>query len=113
MHNREKVLAAPQKEAQQMIRENILESWKVACWSIGVVYDNQTESEKMSSETTQNNGVGFSGPDARNFTFWAKLIRESGPDVVFSNSVRANLSQKICKYSRQILEHLRDLQEKE
>ena len=41
-----------------------------------VLHDRQTESEKDSRQTTQNNGVGFSGLDAEFFSSLAERVKK-------------------------------------
>lgn len=43
-----------------------------------VLFNNQTESEKCSDATEQDNGIGFSGADARSGTLTAKSYIKNG-----------------------------------
>lgn|SRR5574343_502854 len=106
MFSKQQILDSNKKQAMEMIRKNISESWKVAAWAVVVVYNNQTATEQMSKETIHHNGVGFSGPDARTMTYWANIIRTKGNEAVYSPAVRQMLTNRVSKYTKQILKHI-------
>lgn len=106
MFSKQQILDANKVAALDMIRQNIAESWQVAAWAIVVIYNNQTATEQLSRETIHHNGVGFSGPDARTMSHWAKIIRSEGNQAIYSNAVRQMLTNRVSKYARQILQHI-------
>lgn len=106
MFSKQQILDASKVAALDMIRQNIAESWQVAAWAIVVVYNNQTTTEQLSRETIHHNGVGFSGPDARTMSYWAKIIKNEGNQAVYSPAVRQMLTNRVSKYSKQILQHI-------
>jgi hypothetical protein len=106
MFTKQQILGASKKEAQLMIKANIVESWEVAAWAVKIVFYNQTQDEQISKETRYNNSIGFSGPDAKTLSYWAKIIIASGPNAIYSPAVRKLISNRISKYSGQILRHI-------
>lgn len=65
------------------------------------IYENQTEAEKASAETVENNGVGFTGCDANILTSFAEGLKKHGNLTV---KQMALLHKKIGKYAKQIYE---------
>jgi len=47
---------------------------KVVGRALVAIFNNQTESEKASDQTVEENGIGFSGADARSGTLTAKTF---------------------------------------
>lgn len=69
--------------------------------ALRVVYNNQTESEKNSHATTDDNGVGFTGVDAELLTSFADQARVRG---TLSPKQMDLLKKKMPKYWKQILQ---------
>lgn len=108
MHTKEQILNSSKSAALDMIKSNIAESWQVAAWAIVVVYNNQTATEQLSRETIHHNGVGFSSPDARTISYWAKIIKGEGNQAISSPTIRKLLTNRVSKYAKQILQHIKN-----
>lgn len=70
------------------------------------IYARQTASEQEVGETTESNGVGFSGCDAdilSSFAQWIARSRHEPGDRLTGNQMRV-AGRKIAKYSRQLCE---------
>jgi hypothetical protein len=66
-----------------------------------VVWNNQTESEQNSKDTTLRNGEGFNGRDAR----FGSVLAEWFADKGFLSVRQAEMGRKmLAKYARQIAE---------
>jgi hypothetical protein len=71
-----------------------------------VIFNNQTENEKTVNQTNQDNGVGFTGADARagclTAKFWLKHQRLE--DWMVDNWTRKNArgTMRIAKYHKQL-----------
>lgn len=74
-----------------------------------VVFKNQTKDERSLNQTTENNGIGFAGCDARSGTITAKYAIKHGTllDWQYERWVKPsgkNQMPRICKYHKQINE---------
>lgn len=64
-----------------------------------IVWNNQTESERVDKDTTVRNGEGFNGRDARMGSILAEWFNDKG----FLTIRQAEIGQRIlAKYARQI-----------
>lgn len=63
------------------------------------IYENQTEAEKVTGETVEYNGVGFTGVDANILTSFAEGLKKYGSLTVKQMVL---LHKKIGKYANQI-----------
>jgi hypothetical protein len=86
---------------KESIRE-LLEKNDRAVWrAVHRIYQNQTESEKMTENTHEDNGVGFTGADAYILTNFAKFYIKTG---YLTTKQTAYARKKIKKYWRQLLQ---------
>lgn len=73
-----------------------------------VLYNNQTESEKMSATTQKDNGIGFTGFDANSGTFDAQTFLKNGSLTDFQMNrwlkKDKNGNMRLVKYWRQLNE---------
>ena len=71
-----------------------------------VIFNNQTEGEKVVNETTQDNGIGFTGADARGGSLSAKYFLKHGrlEDWQIENWMRKSRGgvMRIAKYHAQL-----------
>jgi hypothetical protein len=88
------------KAALAFIREKLSTNDQWAVRGLKVVYARQTESEKMTEATKEDNGVGFSGLDAQFLTSLAKQHEARGS---LSPKQMVWLRKKISKYAAQVL----------
>lgn len=87
------------------IKQLLLKNDEAVRRALIIIYNNQTEDEKSSSETTSDNGVGFTGADAFILTEYAKWLLEKH----YLTEKQLNVTRKkITKYTRQILEHMKE-----
>lgn len=70
------------------------------------IFQNQTEDERENNTTTELNGIGFSGCDARSGVIGAKTFIKNGTlrdwQVEQWTRPAANGYPRICKYARQL-----------
>ena len=70
------------------------------------IFQNQTEDERANNTTTELNGIGFSGCDARSGVIGAKTFMKNGTlrdwQVDMWLKPAANGYPRICKYARQL-----------
>ena len=70
------------------------------------IFNNQTEDEKASNGTTQLNGIGFSGSDARSGVLTAKTFLKRGTleewQVNAWTRKTSNGFSRLCKYAKQL-----------
>lgn len=66
-----------------------------------VIYHRQTDAEQAVGATTDENGVGFTGPDAEILSSFAEFYKRTG---FLSAKQLAILHRKIPKYWKQLLE---------
>lgn len=74
------------------------ETWAKA--ALVRIYDNQTECEKNAEETIVQNGIGFTGGDARLLTSFAEWYKSHG---WLSPKQMAYVFRKIGKYAGQLM----------
>jgi hypothetical protein len=67
------------------------------------IYNRQTESEKATRTTNNDNGVGFSGTDAATGSYYAKYIL-SGRNLTDKHLIKGRAMA--IKYRKQLLESL-------
>lgn len=65
------------------------------------IYERQTADEQENSSTEHNNGIGFSGVDAKTMTYYANYIL-SGRHLTGEHLEKAR--KRIKKYKRQLTE---------
>lgn len=92
---------------QRMIDEASTEKKKyIVGRALVVVFNNQTRDEQSINNTTINNGVGFTGADARSGTLTAKsfLKNKTLTDWQLNAWLRKDSSgySRICKYHNQL-----------
>lgn len=69
-----------------------------------IVYANQTDGERRSRQTIEDNGVGFTGCDAEVLTEVAEKWKQWGR---WASPRQANfVRRKVRKYHKQILQHM-------
>jgi hypothetical protein len=86
-----------QEEIVKLIEKNNL--FVESC--IIKIFERQTADEQENSTTEHNNGIGFSGVDAKTMTYYAKYIK-SGRHLTGEHLEKAR--QRIKKYKRQLTE---------
>lgn len=64
-----------------------------------VLYQHQTESEKMTKETQERNYVGFNGSDSRYLTYCSEWVMKGGK---LSGRHLEKVSKRLPKYWKQI-----------
>lgn len=71
-----------------------------------VLYHRQTASEQQQQETTEHNGVGFAGCDARQGSYNAKQFIRTGTLDKYAVDAWIRIGRggfpRICKYARQL-----------
>lgn len=89
----------PAKWTKELVREflNVSDAWVVK--GVSTIYRFQTEAEKASETTTDDNGVGFNGLDAELLSSFAKGIEQYG-SLTDGQMVWAR--KKMLKYSGQL-----------
>jgi hypothetical protein len=107
-HTNDAILAANQKTAIQMIKDNLATSDKWVVRAILVIYSNQTANEQCTETTREENGIGFNGTDAQILSSFAKQIIEfeAGRTRFMTPLSRNQMGlarAKITKYAGQLL----------
>ena len=87
------------------IKQLLLRNDEAVKRALIIIYNNQTEDEKSSAETSKDNGIGFTGADAFILTQYAKWLLEK--DYLTEKQLNAT-RKRIVKYTRQILEHMKE-----
>jgi len=82
------------------IRNAMIQSEDWLKRGILAIYKKQTFAEQQAEETKEDNGVGFSGCDAKILTSFAKQIERGG---TLSPKQKAIALNKMLKYSNQLL----------
>ena len=91
----------PTKNVQlEFIRSKITSDRAWAERALIRIFDAQTESEKSTSMTNHNNGVGFTGSDAPFLSICAKTVLSRGH---LSEKQLPWVYKKIGKYARQLM----------
>lgn len=89
---------------EKLIR--LLDSNDVAVWkAVHRIYQNQTAAEKAVGETCVYNGIGFSGADGGILSSFAQFYEKNG---YLSPKQTAIARKKIKKYTRQLLEYIKE-----
>ena len=81
------------------IREKLENNGEWAKRALLRIYENQTEAEKVTGETVEDNGIGFTGCDANILTSFAEGLKKYGTLTVKQMEL---LHKKIGKYAKQI-----------
>lgn len=89
-----------QKQWKEYITQIIKTNDRALIRSILIIYELQTNDEKMSGSTTEHNGVGFGGVDAEFMTSLALQIKRGQP---LSEKQRAIARNKMPKYWKQLM----------
>ena len=76
------------------IKSLIIHNDKMVARSVKVLYERQTMSERITHETTENNGIGFNGVDAPFLTSCAQFYEQAG---FLTPSANYSLQEKTCK----------------
>jgi len=108
MHTNDAILAASNKTAIQMIKDNLAVSDKWVKRAVLVIYAAQTAAEQATETTREENGVGFNGTDAEILSSFAKQIIEfeAGKSQfrdALSPKQMGLARAKIAKYAGQLL----------
>lgn len=96
------------KNASSMIRSNIENDDRWLVRAILAIYENQTNEEKSRESTDDDNGIGFTGLDARIFSSFSKqIIRHRNEPfkqhpVPLSPKQMAIARKRMGKYSTQL-----------
>ncbi len=73
-----------------------------------VLNDRQTADEQLHEATTHNNGIGFTGADARMGTSMAQFFAKRGylteKQIAYWKKPNKNGVWRICKYASQLLQ---------
>lgn len=85
------------KEAIQTL---VVTNDKAAVKALLTIYSLQTEAEKAIEQTTEQNGVGFTGTDAEILTSFATFFQRTG---FLTEKQMALLKKRITKYWKQLL----------
>ncbi len=92
--------AKSMKSAVEMMRSNLLENDRWAVRALSAIYRNQTADEQANDETSEDNGIGFSGFDAPILSSFAKQVEDNR---TLSSRQMEVLKKKIGKYSKQLI----------
>ena len=108
MHSNDAILASNETIAINMIKANLAKSNKWVVRAILVIYANQTATEQATETTSEHNGVGFNGTDAKILSSFAQQIIEfEAGRTRFMTPLSRNqmvlARRKIAKYSGQLL----------
>lgn len=91
---------------KELITKLILEDDAALCRAVVVIYDRQTADEKSTAETKHDNGLGFTGADAKLLTSFARQIikrQEKKVSPLLSDKQIPWARKKMKKYSGQLL----------
>ena len=88
------------KAKREFLRYKLSTDDKWALRALEVIFDNQTEDEKDSHVTVNENNIGFNKVDADLLSSFAKQYKERGS---LSNRQMEVLKKRISKYWKQIL----------
>ena len=89
-----------QKEWERYLKDLLSHNDKAVLKAVEVIYDRQTDEEKYSGETKEENGIGFSKIDARELGDIAKKIKNGKP---ITRGEFAKARNKIKKYWKQLM----------
>ena len=86
---------------KESIQALLAQNDKAVARAVVAIYNRQTEDEKASAVTVKDNGVGFSGIDARRGTYYAEYVMKTGR----LSGRHLELARKmVSKYWRQLAE---------
>ena len=88
-----------QKEWERYLKDLLSHNDKAVLKAVEVIYDRQTDEEKYSGETKEENGIGFSKIDARELGDIAKKIKNGKP---ITKGEFAKARNKIKKYWKNV-----------
>lgn len=81
---------------------------QVIGWALVVIFKNQTLSEQVDNATTEYNGIGFTGFDAKSGSLTAKYFMEYGYLMQWQIDAWMRIEKsgypRICKYYKQLNE---------
>lgn len=103
------VLIRGTRYTQELIHTRIANGDNAAKKALLVIFEHQTEEEKVIRETRENNGVGFNGTDAHILSEFAKQLQEKG---WLSQKQMAIVRKKMPKYAGQLFRLLQARQQK-
>jgi hypothetical protein len=84
---------------KEEIKDLLQKSDKAVMRGLVVIYSLQTEDEKKAEETSEHNGVGFSGVDAKFLSSLAKQVMVKGR---LSEKQMLHARKKMMKYAGQL-----------
>lgn len=87
------------KWTAEEIRQKLLTDDAWLHRGIKAIYKGQTEVEKNSDVTLEDNGVGFNGPDSRKMTFAAKFLIAKN---YLTPKMKADALKRMPKYAGQL-----------
>lgn len=82
---------------EREIKTKVFMRPKWLCRAIVALYHQQTVTERIAGETRCENGVGFSGCDARRLTYYAKWLQKKGELNGKHLSIARNMMKKYAK----------------
>jgi hypothetical protein len=88
---------------KEVIQEKLSSDLRWMERAVIVLYNRQTEDEKVTSHTRHENGRGFNGTDSKYLTFVSKYLLRGGR---LSGSHVQKVGKKLPKYWRQIQEEI-------
>jgi len=89
-----------QKDRMNYVRNRLKNDTQWALRALVVVFNHQTDSEKVTETTHYYNNVGFAGNDAPLFSSLAKQFIRKGK---LSEKQMYHVMRKMHKYSRQVI----------
>lgn len=87
------------KWTKEAIQELLLKNDRAVERGVLAVYRNQMEDEKASKATKINNGIGFTGADARTMSYYAQLIERG---MRLRPEKLADARRRMMKYWKQL-----------
>ena len=84
---------------KEEIKDLLQKSDRAVMRGLVVIYSLQTEDEKKAEETSEHNGVGFSGVDAKFLSSLAKQVMAKGG---LSEKQMLHARKKMMKYAGQL-----------
>ena len=95
------------KQRTDYLKKLINTNWKAAVRALFRIYENQTESEKLTRSVIKHNGIGFASIDAK---FLTGLVRHWEAKGFFTENQKATLMKIMPKYAGQLLKTKCDLE---
>lgn len=96
-----------QKQWRDYITNLLKTNDKALCRAIVVLYEMQTDEEKMKGEAIEDNGAGFGKVDAAEMGRVARKIMHNQP---LEASEWARMRNKVPKYWKQLMNHAKRLE---